>query len=272
MNNIFVLSDGSGKTAEQSLNAALTQFTDSNTKIFVRGNVRSKEQAAKIVSEAAAHEGLVVHTVVTRELRDYILEIGRTLNVETVDLMGPLLAELSQRLSDSPSEKPGLFHELNRAYFQRMEAMEFAIRHDDGQKTSELTKAHMVLVGVSRTFKTPVSMYLAFKGWLVGNVPIVLELEPPQVLIDLPPHRVFGLTTNANRLAMLRQVRQEHFGGALGNYADPLYVRRELAYAHRIFDKQTWNILDVTNKPIEEIATQILSIARDTLSSEAGEW
>ena len=267
MNTIFVLSDGSGKTAAQSINAALTQFSDSDTRILVRGNVRSKEQATRIVREAAACDGLVIHTVVTKELRDYILEVGRTLNVEAIDLMGPLLAGLSQRLSDSPSEKPGLFHELNKAYFQRMESMEFAIRHDDGQKTSELPKAHLVLVGVSRTFKTPLSMYLAFKGWLVANVPIVLELEPPDILLDLPPNRVFGLTTNANCLAMLRQVRQEHFGEALGNYADPVYVRKELAYAHRIFDQQTWNILDVTNKPIEEIATQILSIAKDTLDS-----
>ncbi len=265
MNHIFILSDGSGSTAQQSLKAAMTQFSQPEAKIILRGKVRSEKQIAKIVAEAAAVEGLIVHTVVSTPLRDYISKQGRLNNVETIDLMGPLLAELSQRFSDSPAEKPGLFRELNKAYFQRIEAMEFAFRHDDGQRTEELKKAEIVLIGVSRTFKTPTSIYLAFKGWLAGNVPIVLGLEPPPVLFSLQPHRVFCLTSNSNRLATLRKVRHEHLGSATGDYADPTYVRQELAYAHSIYCKQPgWKIIDVTNKPIEEISSEILS----TMSKE----
>ena len=272
MNQIFVLSDGSGRTAEQSLKAALTQFSHADPVINLRVKVRTQKQIKKIIDEASAVDGLIVHTVVSTSLRNHILELGRLHNVETIDLMGPLLAELSQRFSDSPAEKPGLFRELNKAYFQRIEAMEFAFRHDDGQRTEELKKAEIVLIGVSRTFKTPTCIYLAFKGWLAGNIPIVLGLEPPPILFNLPPNQVFCLTSNSNRLATLRQVRHEHLGRATGDYADPTYVRQELAYAHSIFCQQPgWKIIDVTNKSIEEISSEILStISKDRVLEKNG--
>jgi regulator of PEP synthase PpsR (kinase-PPPase family) len=126
-----------------------------------------------------------------------------------------------------------------------------------------LEKAEIVLLGVSRTFKTPLSVYLAFKGWLVANVPIVLGIELPEVVFDLPPERVFGLMTNPRRLVVLRSVRERHFGGGTGDYADLNYVQHELMYAQQIFKQQPkWPIVDVTNKPIEEIAFEIVSIMR----------
>lgn len=263
MYQIFIISDGTGQTAEQALAAALTQFGEKEVELNIRPHIRSKKQVLDVINEAFAAKGFIVHTVVSHTLRDAILELGRLHNVETVDIMGPLLAQLTHQFAHSPSEKPGLFHKLNRAYFQRIESLEFAFRHDDGQKVDELKKAEIVLLGVSRTFKTPLSVYLAFKGWLVANVPIVLGIDLPEIVYQLPPERVFGLMTNPRRLVVLRSVREEHLGGGTGNYADLNYVQHELMYAEEIFKKQKkWSIVDVTNKPIEEIAYEIVRIMR----------
>jgi regulator of PEP synthase PpsR (kinase-PPPase family) len=258
---VFVVSDGTGATAEQVLNAALTQFKGAPVNVERRPGIRTEEEIHEVVREAAEKGGSIVHTLVLDELRDEILRAGRLHNVETIDLMGPLLARLSQQLSVSPAEKPGLFRQLNKAYFRRIETMEFALNHDDGRRAHELYQAEIVLVGVSRTFKTPLSIYLAFRGWFVANVPIILDKRPAPKLLDLPPGHVFGLTVDPERLAQLRQAREERWGTALGDYADPGFVRREVAYARDIFDKHPdWPTIDVTDKPIEEIGAEILAL------------
>lgn len=268
---IFVISDGTGGTAEQMLRAALTQFFGTEVKIHRFPEVRTEEQVLEIVEEAVRVQSFIVHTVVSTDMRSRIADIGRLHNVETIDLMGPLLAQLTYQFSDAPSGRPGLFRKLNKEYFQRIEAMEFAFRHDDGQRAKELNKADLVLIGVSRTFKTPLSIYLAFKGWLVGNIPIISDIPPPTSMFDLPEGKVFCLTTNANHLSVLRSVRHEHLGGATGDYAKVDYIRKELAYANRIFRKRPdWPVIDVTKKPIEEIATDILSRKRSFKAVEPG--
>ncbi|GAB4369675.1 MAG: pyruvate, water dikinase regulatory protein [Calditrichia bacterium] len=263
MNHVFVVSDGTGGTAERALKAALTQFEGKEVNIIKRSEMRSEERVISVVEEAANLGAFIVHTLVSDDLRHAMLQAAREYNVETIDLMGPLLSRLSQQLSISPAEKPGLFRQLNEDYFRRIETMEFALRHDDGMRIDELHDAEIVLVGVSRTFKTPLSIYLAFKGWLVANVPIILDVEPPAILNELPPSRVIGLTMNSRRLANLRKVREQHLQGATGFYADLDHVRREVIYALRIFEQEPkWPVINVTGKPIEEIASEILSLVR----------
>ena len=175
--------------------------------------------------------------------------------------MGGLLGRLSEEFSVTPTEKPGLFGQLNKVYFRRIETMEFAFHHDDGQRISELKKAEIVLLGVSRTFKTPISIYLAFKGWFVANVPIVMGQEMPPIVNKLLASHVFCLDTNARALTELRRARQNYLGGAVGDYDDIEYVRMELMYARKIFSGHPgWAIINVTNKPIEEIASEILTL------------
>ena len=264
MYRVFVVSDGTGVTAEQVLSAALMQFEGAEVEVERRPGVRSGEQVRQVVQEAAQVGAFIVHTLVSDRLREEMVRAGRLHNVEMIDLMGPLLARLSQQLAVSPAEKPGLFRQLNEEYFRRIETMEFALHHDDGLRVRELPQAEIVLVGVSRTFKTPLSVYLAFKGWLVANVPILPKVRLPAVLFDLPPGRVFGLTIDPVRLADLRRVRQEHLGGATGEYANPDFVRREVEYALSIFRSQReWPVIDVTDKPIEEIASEILALVGD---------
>ncbi len=262
MNRVFVVSDGTGETAERVLKAALAQFEGAAVKIERRSEVRTEEQVRQVVHEAAQAGGFVVHTLVSDELRDEMVREGRLQNVETIDLMGPLLARLSQKFAVSPSEKPGLFRQLNEEYFRRIETMEFAFHHDDGRRAHELSQAEIVLVGVSRTFKTPLSIYLAFRGWFVANVPIVPGIAPPPELFALPPGRVIGLTIDPVRLAELRRVREQRLGGATGDYADLESVRREVAYALHLFREQRWPVVEVTDKPIEESASEILALVR----------
>ena len=269
MYHVFVVSDGTGGTAERSLNAALTQFEGMAVEIEKRPEIRSKEQVRSVVEEAARLDAFIVHTLVSNELREVMLRRGRELNVETIDLMGPLLSRLSHQLSITPSEKPGLFSQLNEEYFRRIETMEFALHHDDGLRVHELHHAEIVLVGVSRTFKTPLSVYLSFKCWYVANVPIVLDVEPPAVLSELPKGKVFGLTMNSRRLSILRRAREEYLHGATGEYANLDFVRREVIYALRYFEKHPdWPVINVTGKPIEEIASEILALSRNLKSGK----
>lgn len=258
---VLVASDGTGRTAEQALNAALTQFEGTDIEIILKPGIRSKDQVLEVIDEAIEKKAFIVHTLVSNEIRSMMLDRARRLNVETIDLMGPLLMRLSHQFANAPSERPGLFHEVNKDYFRRIEAMEYTFRHDDGQRDHELDKADLILLGVSRTFKTPLSIYLAIKGWLVANVPIVLGMEPPAMLNRIDPRKVFGLTTYPSRLVQLRQTRHEHLGGGTGDYASHAYVTRELRYAHGIYQVHPkWAVINVTSKAIEEIASEILSI------------
>lgn len=263
MHHIFVVSDGTGGTAERALSAAMTQFEETGIVIEIRAGVRSEENITRVIEETAAVKGIIVHTLVSNELREFLLRTARLHNVESIDLMGPLLSRLSHQFSVRPTEKPGLFRQLNEDYFRRIETMEFALKHDDGQRIHELKQAEIVLVGVSRTFKTPLSVYLAFKKWFVANVPIIMGVEPPPILSEIPPERVFGLTMETRRLASLRKAREKYLDGATGEYANLDYVRREVIYALQIFDRPPkWQVINVTGKPIEEFAAEIIALAR----------
>jgi regulator of PEP synthase PpsR (kinase-PPPase family) len=261
MYHVFVVSDGTGSTAERVLSAALTQFEGKDVQIDVRTEVRTQSQIHKIIKEAVKLKAFIIHTLVSNDMRQLMIHEGRLHNLETIDLMGPLLSRLSQQFSVTPLEKPGLFRQLNESYFRRIETMDFAVKHDDGQRVHELHQAEIILVGVSRTFKTPLSIYLAFKHWLVANVPIIINIEPPSILKELPPNRIFGLTMDTRRLASLRQVRSEYLGGSVGEYAELDFVQREVVYALKYFKTSPkWPVINVTGKPIEEIASEILTI------------
>lgn len=265
LQHVFIVSDGTGGTAKQALKAALVQFEFTEVKTHLRPNVLHEEQVLDVIFEAHALEGLIIHTLVSKKLRNLILEQGRLHELHTIDLMGPLLAQLSNHFENSPSEKPGIFHKLNKAYFQRIEAVEFTLRHDDGQHVDELDNADIVLLGVSRTFKTPLSVYMAHKGWRVANVPIILGIPLPEIIYKLKPERIFCLTTISSRLSELRQVRDKYLGGFTGNYSSRSYVKEELSYAQNLFRiHPKWTIVNVTNKPIEEICSEILAKFRKT--------
>jgi regulator of PEP synthase PpsR (kinase-PPPase family) len=266
---IFTVSDASGATAERVVQAALMQFDVEDVTVRRYGEIRTKSQVKDIVAAAAENNALIVHTLVSDELRLVMLNEGRVLNVPTIDLMGPLLARLSDMLSLSPKGIPGGLGAFDRSYLQKIEAIDFTVRHDDGKNTHELSKAEIVLIGVSRTSKTPLSIYLAYRGWKVANVPIMLGVEPPKNLFNLPKHRVAALVVRPERLVELRKARVEHIGTVSAGYADLDFVRQEMAYAYQIFERRKdWPLVDVTVKPIEETASEIVTLLGKSLYRE----
>ena len=261
MFHVYVVSDATGQTAQGVMHAALTQFDASKVEIHRYGGVRTDSQLRSIVAEAANTGGFIVHTLVSADMRRAVLTEGRAADVPTIDLMGPLLARLSDLLATKPRAEPGLFQPFDTAYLQRIEAIDFTVRHDDGRNIQDLERAEIVLVGVSRTSKTPLSIYLSYRGWRVANIPLALGVEPPASLFELPRRRVVGLIVRPERLAELRRVRLEHIGTSIAGYADLEYISQEAAYAYQIFDRRRdWPLVDVTAKPIEETAAEVISL------------
>jgi len=266
VHRIYTVSDASGATAERVVKSALIQFDAENVEVIRFGEIRTKEQVCQIIAEAAKHRGIIVHTLVSEELRHLMVTEGRLMDVTTIDIMGPLLVRLSEMFSLKPKGIPGGMTPFDRGYLERIEAIDFTVRHDDGKNPHELNEADIVLVGVSRTSKTPLSFYLAYRGWKVANVPVILDVEPPEELFRLPKHRVVGLVISPQRLAELRKVRVERLGTVAHKYADLEYIHQELTYAYQIFERRKdWPLVDVSLKPIEEAASEILSLLGKTL-------
>lgn len=266
MYHIFAASDATGTTAESVLRAALTQFDASLITIKRYGGIRTVEDIADIVHEASLKQGFIVHTFVSAELRQMILKEGRVHNVTTIDLMGPLLARLSELVAAPPRSQPGLFNPFDPGYLKRIEAIDFTVHHDDGQNFHELNQAEIILIGVSRTSKTPLSFYLGYRGWKVANVPIILKIEPPKELFSLPRNRVVGLVVQPERLSGLRKMRMGRMGTYGKDYADLEHIHKELDYAYRIFERRRdWPLVDVTTKSIEETASEVVTLLGRTM-------
>lgn len=265
MLNIFAVSDGTGKTAEGVVRAALTQYDDPEVRIVRYGGVREQKRIHEIVAEAAQEGGFIVHTLVSPDWRRLMFTEGRASNVATIDLMGPMLARLSELLEIQPRSEPGLFQPFDKAYLLRIDAIDYTVRHDDGRNIDDLDQAEIVLVGVSRTSKTPLSIFLAYRGWRVANVPLVLGIDPPEKLFELPRRRVVGLIVKPERLSELRQERVRHMGTPALGYADLDSINKEVAYAYTIFERRRdWPLVDVTTKPIEETAAEVVSLVGHT--------
>ncbi len=256
----FIVSDATGETAYRIVRAALAQFKDSLVEVEWRRGVRTEDAVREVVADAAAVGGLIVHTLVVPNLRRVLSEESRRQGVIRVDVMGPALIHFEEWLEHEPSGQPGVTAQIDEDYLRRITALEYAVEHDDGRNTHDLDRADLVLVGVSRTSKTPLSMYLAYRGWLVGNVPIVpQQVDPPDTLFEQPPGKVVALTVRPERLLALRGVR-EQWMGVRGDYADPTSVREELRHARLMYAEAGWPIVDMSAKSIEEAAVEVLEL------------
>jgi len=260
-----LLSDSDQITPEAQLRAALAECRAEEPVIVRYPLVRSRQDVASAYEAAHSSSGIVVYALFNSELRQAAHFFERDLHVHSIDLAGPVIASLIDFLEIPRSARPDLFRNLDEEYFRRIEAIEFAVAHDDGRRTHELGRAEVVLAGVSRTSKTPLSMYLASHGWLVANVPVILGLEPPQELFQVDPHKVFGLVIRPERLAMLRKVRLTRLGvSAPESYADLDYVREDVRHAYDVFRRgKGWRIIDVTGKAIEETANEVVELLHE---------
>jgi regulator of PEP synthase PpsR (kinase-PPPase family) len=262
---IDIVSDSTGETAEKVVRAAMLQFPHSGAQIRMHTRVRTKDAARPVLERAARDGALVVFTVVSPELREFIHSQSYELKIEALDLIGSLIGRLTTFLDREPINTPSGMLPLSDEYFRRIEAVEFTVKSDDGKEPRNFRKADIVLVGVSRTSKTPLSTLLAQRGLKVANLPIVLGIEPPPELEEAPQERIVGLTIEVNQLVEIRKARLKQLGMPMdASYGLAEQVKAELDYARRLFDKHpTWPIIDVTGRAIEETAVIILESLKE---------
>lgn len=260
MKSIYVLSDSTGETAERVVRAALSQFGSSDVRIVRLAKVSNQQEVQQAMATVSHDGGLLVYTLVDSTLAIAVHTIAEEKGLMAFDLLSPLLHSLSTFLGTVARSTPGLLHQIDTDYFRRMEAVNFTVKHDDGQETRGLSKADLVLVGVSRSSKTPLSMYLANKGYKVANVPLVKGIEPPEELDGIDPQKVVGLIISPKRLVEIRTSRLVTMGQSMKNsYADYEKVEEEITFCRQYFRRHpAWAIIDVTNKSVEESASEIL--------------
>jgi regulator of PEP synthase PpsR (kinase-PPPase family) len=262
---IEILSDSTGETAEKVVRAAMLQYPHAGAQIRLHTRVRTKEAARPVLESAAKEGALVVFTVVSPELREFIHAQSYELKVEALDLIGSLIGKLATFLDRQPINTPSGMLPLTDEYFRRIEAVEFAVKSDDGKEPRNFKKADLVLCGVSRTSKTPLSTLLAQRGLKVANQPIVLGVTLPPELEETPGDRVVGLTIEIDQLIEIRKARLKQLGMPTdASYGLREQVKQELDYARQIFaEHPQWPVIDVTGRAIEETAVIILESLKE---------
>jgi regulator of PEP synthase PpsR (kinase-PPPase family) len=259
---IYIISDGTGETAATMTRAALVQYDQMDINMVRCKNVRTEAQLESVINEAFEKKGIIVHTVVSPSMRAKIMELASAKGLLSVDLLGPLLISLDRYFGVHSEGEAGLLRTVDDRYFKRIEAIEYTVKHDDGKTVHDLGQADIILVGVSRTSKTPLSIFLSHKGWKVANVPLVMESPLPQELFAVDQRKIVGLVIDTDSLMRIRRNRLEKFGtDPGGEYASHSYIEKEIQHAHEIFRKnKRWPVFNVTERALEETAAEITRI------------
>jgi len=271
---LHMVSDSTGETVTSVVRACLSQFEGAQSEQHFWNLVRSDRQLDFVLEEIERHRGVVIYTLVDEELRRRLHAACAELSVPCISVLDPVIAALGQFLGKSSKRQPGSQYELNAEYFSRIDAVEFTLAHDDGQAASELHEADIVLVGVSRTSKTPTSLYLANRSLRVANVPMVPGVPLPPELDELTKPFIVGLTKDPSSLVQIRRQRLLSLQqGDDTDYTALDAVRQEVMEARRYFARRGWPTIDVTRRAIEETAAEILTLysRRQAQSSESAE-
>ena len=271
--NLHLLSDSTGETLEVIATACLAQFEGSQVKRHLWPMVRSEGHLDRVLDDVERRPGLVLYTLANTTLRRELEQKTRRRGIHAVSALDPVVHALSAVLGREATGRPGRQHALDAAYFARVDAIQFTIAHDDGLNAENWEEADIVLAGVSRTSKTPTSIYLANRGYKVANIPLVPEAPPPPLLYNLKHPMVVGLTTNPDRLIQIRRNRLLSLNQAPEtDYVDLEAVNGELAFARRIFADNDWPVIDVTRRSIEETAYAIVKLCNERIdAAEAGQ-
>ncbi len=266
--HLHLLSDSTGETLEMIAKAALAQFDDADVIRHFWPMVRSQQHLDRILGEIAANPGLVLFTLVNAEIRHRLEDRCRTLGLPTVPALDAVTAVLEGMLGQQAKARPGRQHMLDDAYFARVDAIQFTIAHDDGVAWEDWEQADIILAGVSRSSKTPTSIYLANRGYKVANIPIVVESPPPSGLYALRRPLVVGLTTAPERLVQVRRNRLLSLNQSPAtDYVDQERVAREVQFARRLFADNGWPVIDVTRRSIEETAAAVIKLYQEYRAS-----
>lgn len=259
--HLHLLSDSTGETLEMIAKASLAQFENADVVRHFWPMVRSRQHLERIVPELAANPGLVLFTLVNAETRAALREHCRQLSLPAVDALDEVTAALEVQLGQEAHGRPGRQHRMDEAYFKRVEAIQYTIAHDDGVGWENWEEADIVLAGVSRSSKTPTSIYLANRGYKVANIPLVIESPPPPKLFELRRPMVVGLTTAPERLVQIRRNRLLTLNEqAETSYIEKGRVSEEVKFARRMFADNNWPVIDVTRRSIEETAAAVIRL------------
>jgi regulator of PEP synthase PpsR (kinase-PPPase family) len=259
--HLHLLSDSTGETLEMIAKAALAQFDDAQVTRHFWPMVRSQQHLDRILDEFSAFPGLVLYTLTNETTRAHLEERCRAIGLPHVPALDTVVAALEERLGQQAHGRPGARHVMDDAYFERVDAIQFTIAHDDGLNWDRWEEADILLAGVSRTSKTPTSIYLANRGYKVANIPLVVESPPPPLLFELKHPLVVGLTTAPKRLIEIRRNRLLSLNETTATaYVDEEKVEKEVAYARRLFADNGWPVIDVTRRSIEETAAAVIKL------------
>lgn len=259
---VLVISDALGETAASVALAAAGQFDEGAVAIERLSRVQDARQVKRYLESlaGAAKKIAAFHTIVQDELRSEVAGLLVEQGIAAVDLLGPAISAIAAITEDAPKGIPGVIHQTDERYFNRIACMEYTVEHDDGRGADDLSEADIVLIGVSRTSKTPLSMYLALQGYHVANIPLAPQMEPPQALFEVDPARIFGLVTTVEAIAPIRAQRlgTAQAQSAAGSYADPNAIELEFAYARSLMKRLGCFVVHTDGKAIEESATEII--------------
>jgi len=256
---ITICSDSVGETAEAVVKATIRQFQGKDVRLKRIGHIKQESEITTIMEQVAVDGGFVAYTLVQPELREMMKQESIRLGVRAVDIMGPMMQAYIDTFNGAPQSKPGLLHELDRDYFKRVEAIEFTVKCDDGRDISSMLKADIVILGVSRTSKTPLSIFLAHKGYKVTNFPLVPEVKVPDELFKIRSGKIIGLTIDPESLIRIRTERLKTLGLSYGSqYSSMQRIMEELEYAAALMKQLRCPVIDVSNKAIEETAGTIM--------------
>lgn len=255
--SVHVLSDSLGETGEMVARAVISQFAPDSFHIERLPRVSTPAQLREMVNTHCGLQCIFFYTLVNLELRAE-MELMVDQGIHGVDLLGPSVKLLSEATGRRPTGEAGAMHRTDEEYFERIGATEFAVSHDDGRNPEDLPSADVVLIGVSRTSKTPLSMYLAFKGYQVANVPLAPGIEPPKELFETDPRRIFGLVTEATVLVEVRRERMREIGAFVPRYADRESIEEELDEARALMRRIGCIVIRTDNRAVEESAQEII--------------
>ena len=262
--HLHLLSDSTGETLENIAKAGLAQFDGVETIKHFWPMVRSEGHLDRVMMEIAQRPGLIIYTLVNSDVRRKLEARCSALGLPSVAALDPVIDALQRLLGQEAKARPGRQHMLDAAYFARVEAIQFTIAHDDGIGAEDWEEADVVLAGVSRSSKTPTSIYLANRGYKVANIPLVVESPPPPSIYTLKHPLIVGLTTSPDRLVQVRRNRLLSLNQSPETaYVDQEAVAAELAFARRIFSDRGWPVIDVTRRSIEETAAAIINLVNE---------
>lgn len=259
--HLFLISDSTGETVESVSRACLAQFDTVPLVRHAWNMVRTTDQVNEIVSELEANPGIVLYTLVDRNLQSLLENECRRLQVQCVSILDPVVTALRQHLGRESHAQPGRQHVIDAEYFNRIEALNYVLSHDDGQSPTDLNSADVIVVGVSRTTKTPTCIYLANRGIKAANVALNPRCEVPAELLGVTKPLCIGLTKDPSKLVSIRRSRLEIDAHAdETDYVDIRTVSEEVHEAERLFESQGWPVIDVTNRSVEEVASMIIQL------------